>query len=101
MNINVETTGGLRMVRIDGEMTIYNAFELKKGLIDCLSCECDILIDLSQVSEIDTSGMQLLLLAEREARRLNRGLRIASHSRATRSVCELYNTAHYFEDKLA
>ncbi|MBI5903267.1 MAG: STAS domain-containing protein [Deltaproteobacteria bacterium] len=85
-------------VRIEGEMTIYNAIEIKKGLDQCLGSAGEIRIDLSRVTEIDTSGVQILLLAKREARRLKRGLKIVSHSQATRSVYELYNLAHHFED---
>ncbi|MBI5826639.1 MAG: STAS domain-containing protein [Deltaproteobacteria bacterium] len=98
MNIDATIEKGACMVRIEGEMTIYNAFDIKRGLGQCLGSAGEIRIDLSQVIEMDTSGVQLLLLAKREARRLKRGLKIVSHSQATRSVYELYNLAHHFED---
>lgn len=98
MDIDTKMEKGACMVRIEGEMTIYNAIEIKKGLDQCIGGAGDIRMDLSQVSEIDTSGAQLLLLAKREARRLKRGFKIVSHSQATRSLYELYNLAHHFED---
>lgn len=101
MDIEMKTENGACMVRIDGEMTIYNAVDMKKGIEQCLKGSGEIRVDLSGVSEIDTSGAQILLLAKREARRLDRGLRIESHSRATRSLYELYNLTHHFEDLTA
>lgn len=98
MDIDTKMEKGACMVKVAGEMTIYNAIEIKNGLGQCLGGDGEIHIDLSQVSEIDTSGVQLLLLAKREAHRLKRGFKIVSHSQATRSVCELYNLAHHFED---
>lgn len=98
MDISTKMEKGACVVRIEGEMTIYNAIEIKKGLDRWLNGAGEIHMDLSQVSEIDTSGVQLLLLARREALRLKRGLKITSHSHATRSVYELYNLAHHFED---
>ncbi len=98
MEIETVTDKGACMVWIEGEMTIYNAVEMKKGLEQCLKASGEIRVDLSRVSEMDTSGVQLLLLAKREALRLKRGLKITSHSHATRSVYELYNLAHHFED---
>lgn len=51
---------------IEGELTIYTAAELKQKLTDAFNGEHAIEIDLSQVGEIDTAGLQLLLLAKRE-----------------------------------
>ena len=53
-------------IAIEGEMTIYTAQELKEELIQYLDKPWDLHIDLSQVTELDSSGAQLLLLAQRE-----------------------------------
>ena len=99
MNINVEKTDGLRRLQLEGEMTIPNAVELKKGLLDNLAECSELEIDLSQVSEFDTTGFQLLFLAKREADILNKAFRIVSHSLKTLSVLELYNMKDFFEDE--
>jgi anti-sigma B factor antagonist len=63
-------------VRIDGELTIYRAAELKADVLAAPA------LDLGGVTEIDTAGIQLLLLAQREARAAGRGWRIADASPA-------------------
>ncbi len=83
---------------IDGEMTIYSAAELKGALLDGLNrCE-QLEINLSQVSEMDSAGLQLLYLVKREAAHLNRKLALVAHSPATLEVLDLYNMTSYFGD---
>jgi anti-anti-sigma factor len=53
-------------LRINGGMTIYQAAELKMLLLNELSNVATLEIDLSAVSEIDTTGLQLLLALKRE-----------------------------------
>lgn len=57
---------------IDGEMTIYNAAELKRKLAAVLEDARGLEIHLGQVTEIDSAGIQLLMLTKkaREARQL-------------------------------
>ena len=55
-------------------------------------------IDLSQVSEMDTSGFQLLCMIKREAVLKNKGFKISSHSTATEAVMDLYKMSDYFKN---
>lgn len=87
-------------VRIDDGMTIYNALEQKKLLIEALSLCHDLEIDLSSVGEIDTAGFQLLLLAKREAMREGKTARIVAHSQAVRELLDFLNMAAQFGDPL-
>lgn len=50
-----------------GEMTIYSAAANYQQLKEYLEKGLPIRLDLSQVSEIDSSGLQLILLARTEA----------------------------------
>jgi anti-anti-sigma factor len=59
----VEKLGGL--IRIRGDMTIYDATPVKDGLFAALQGESEVCIDLSGVSEVDTTGVQILLMAQR------------------------------------
>jgi len=55
-----------RSIHIGGEMTIYAAADLKERLLAALAEEAPAcVLDLSQVTEIDTVGLQILLLVER------------------------------------
>ena len=98
MTISIEKKDGLCKMKIETDMTIFNAAELKNDLLsdmgDCSSVE----IDLSRVGEIDTSGFQLLFMLKREAALLNKDFKIASHSTATAAVIDLYNMSDYFKN---
>lgn len=99
MKIATRKNKGSCKMRIEGEMNIYAAQELKVRLLDCLHNSLRLDLDLSKVSEIDTAGFQLLILAKREAGFLNKGFRILAHSEATSGMTGLLNMTGYFEEK--
>lgn len=77
-------------VRVAGEMTVYTAAALKQDLLAAIARHDQAkLLDLSEVTEIDTAGLQLLLTARRHAANTGRELLLAEPSRAVRSTLEL------------
>jgi anti-anti-sigma factor len=93
------TEGAMRLI-LDGAMTIYNASEIKTQLLKALA-SCDILeIDLSHVSEMDTAGFQLLVMAKRESLREGKTMRIVAHSQPVRDVIDFYNMDAFFGDPM-
>lgn len=93
-------TGDTRVLRIQGELTIYRAEELKQTLLAALVGASTLEVDLSGVTEIDTAGVQLLMLAKKAAQARQRELRLVAHSPAVTDVFELLNLAAYFNDPL-
>lgn len=87
-------------LRIEGEMSIYRAEELKRALLDPLQPETTLEVNLSAVTELDTVGVQLLLLAKRTAQKNKGSLRLVGHSAAVLEVFDLLNLAPYFGDDL-
>lgn len=85
---------------IKNEMTIYTAAEMKKQLVNLLNKSADIELDLSQVSELDTAGLQLLIMAKRECMVFNGHLRLVGHSTAVLSVLDLCNMTQFFGDPI-
>lgn len=82
-------------LRIEGEMTIFRAAELKPQLLaDPPPHE----IELDGVTEIDTSGVQLLLLAQREARAAGRALHLLAPSAAVSAAIDLLHLRPSFGD---
>lgn len=74
-------------VRIEGELTIYRAAELKPVLLGALANGArQAEFDLSAVEEVDTAGVQLLLLALREAQARGIGLSLGAPSAAVRDA---------------
>ncbi|CAH1904228.1 Anti-sigma factor antagonist [Candidatus Nitrotoga sp. HW29] len=89
---------GQSLLHIDGDMTIYTAAEIKDELMTYMAQPCEREIDLSEVSEMDSAGLQMLILAKREAERHGTSLRLTGHSRAVLDVLDLCNLALYFGD---
>lgn len=87
----------MNTLRIEGELTIFRAMELKPALLPTPPLDE---IDLSGVTDIDSAGVQLLMLAKKTAAASNRELRIVGHSPAVIEVFELLNVAAYFGDHL-
>lgn len=85
---------------INRNLTIYNAAELKDELLDALAAVDQLDLDLSGVEEMDTAGLQLLIVTKQEAVRQNKALRIVQHSPGVREVIDFYNMAAHFGDPL-
>ncbi len=83
---------------VDGEMTIYTAMELKENLLPTLANCKDMEIDLAGVSEMDSSGLQLLVLAKTEAMIHGKTLQITAHSSAVLELLGLCDLEGFFGD---
>lgn len=101
MEVTVELAAdGLSRITIVGEMTIYNAMELKdKLLLSLAQCET-VEMNLVGVSEIDSAGLQLLLMLKTEAAVRNKTLSITSHSPAVLDVLDLCELEGFFGDNV-
>ncbi|HSI96479.1 MAG: lipid asymmetry maintenance protein MlaB [Methylophilaceae bacterium] len=93
-----KTGGGQCRHVVEGEMTIYRAAELKDELMSKIDQHQEIEIDLSGVSEIDTAGLQLMVLAKLEASNRDKRLRFDGHSRAVMEILDLSDLAGFFGD---
>lgn len=79
-------------LRLEGELSIYRAGELKLLMMSAVAAvagRSQAQFDLSEVTEIDTAGVQLLLLACREAAAGGLALKLAAASPAVRSAFAL------------
>lgn len=83
--------------RLSGELCIFNAEALKPALLDALKTGVMRELDLSQVTEIDTSGIQLLLLAQFEAARTESSLRFADLSEPMKEAIRLLDLNYIFD----
>jgi anti-sigma B factor antagonist len=91
---------GIHRLKLEGEMTIYNALALKSSILAELLNNREVEIDLASVNEMDSAGLQLLLLAKREADNHNKLLRLINHSEATLELFNLYHIAEHFGDPI-
>jgi anti-anti-sigma factor len=83
---------------IDGEVTIYRAADLKVTVLDALRKTRVLEIDLSGVTELDTAGLQVLMLAKQTAAVDQRELRLLQHSPAVVEIFEMLDLVAFFGD---
>jgi anti-anti-sigma factor len=82
------------MLHVCGEMTIYRAHELmpefSAAVRDC-PAGAGVCADLSKVTEFDTAGLQILLLARRMARAGGERFEVLDPSECVKDVLTLCN----------
>ncbi len=74
---------------IEGDLTIRRVHELKDVLLARLAQSQALEVDLAGVTEIDTAGAQLLLMARRAAQGSQKELLLVAPSPAVASLFEL------------
>lgn len=67
MRISLSKHGSGLKARLSESLEIQSASEAKGPLLEALECSPEVEYDLSGLSELDSSGVQLLLLLKREA----------------------------------
>ncbi|MEI7429809.1 MAG: STAS domain-containing protein [Betaproteobacteria bacterium] len=89
-----------KLLSLAEDLTIYHSLEQKSILLEALSTTEDLELDLLKVSEIDTAGLQLLILLKKEAQSAGKRVSIVAHSQAVRSVIDFCNLATELGDPL-
>lgn len=87
-------------IAFDGELTIFCAVEAKQTLLGALAPGVTVDCDLSGVTEFDTAGVQLLMLAKREAAARGAVLRFVGHSPSVLGAFDLLDLGAHFGDPL-
>jgi anti-sigma B factor antagonist len=85
---------------IQGELTIYTAAVEKQRLQNFLDTDDELELNLSQVSEMDTAGLQILALMKKEAARRGKILHYVMHSKAVLEILEMSNMTASFGDQV-
>lgn len=92
------TAKKIKKLRIENDMTIYTAAEMKAQLAGLIGKGGELELDLSQVGELDTAGLQLLVLAKRECAAHGGDLHLVNHSPAVLGVLDMCNMLQFFGD---
>ena len=93
MPISTETLDGTSCVRIEGELTIYTVAELAAALLPQTGATPRLELDLSQVTEMDGAGLQLLAVVQREAGVAGTALSVTGQSQAVMHALQLCRSA--------
>jgi anti-anti-sigma factor len=99
MSFQFEFASDARQARLSGELTIYTVGEIAQQYSKALNAkapsECD--IDLSGVAEIDTAGLQLMLIMKK---RPGVETRFCHHSNAVLKLVDLANLGQALGDPI-
>ena len=80
MQITVTQADGAAVVRIAGDLRIGAVADAKPALLAALARGSDIRLDLGELGECDTAGLQLLLMTRASARAKGVGFVATGHS---------------------
>ena len=68
MPVTLEREEELSTIRLEGEVGIASAADLKSHLIQALGCSKQVRVSLQSVTDLDVTAVQLLWAARREAK---------------------------------
>jgi anti-sigma B factor antagonist len=90
----------MQTLAIEGELTIFTAAERKTQLLAFLKSADALAINLAGVTDIDTAGLQLLILSKREAAQAGKTLSFVMHSNTVLEILELTKLTGIFGDQV-
>ncbi|MEI7611614.1 MAG: STAS domain-containing protein [Betaproteobacteria bacterium] len=97
MSIEISHEGKRARVALSGELTIYSVAEIKAGLAAAMNDANDIEVDLAGITEMDTAGLQLMLIAKRNP---GKNVSFVNHPQSVLRLVDLANLAGVFGDPL-
>lgn len=86
---SVTEQSGRTVVALKGEIDMEEAPKVRRTLLDSLKQKRDILVDLSEVTYIDSSGIAILIEGLQAARKQKNDLALVSVRQGARRVLEL------------
>lgn len=99
MTVTTHPNGAATIIDIEGEISIYNAPEFRKGLMDLLKVNKvpSIIVNMSKVSHIDSAAVACLVEALKVSKELKRGFALFGLNREAEEVLELTRLNRVFE----
>lgn len=89
----------MQSLTIEGELTVFTAAYQKTLLLTFLNTGDELEINLSNVSEIDTAGLQLLILIKREAAQSGKALSFTMRCKRRLATPELPRLGQAFGEQ--
>jgi len=100
MDIQTKRKNDIMIISLNGELTIYNARLVVNYIHPILEQYKKVAIDLKNVSEVDTAGMQALIFLKRESKYRKVKLKMINHTEPIIKVMNLLGLVGFFADKI-
>ena len=99
MDLNVKRIGTRSVVYVEGDIDLYSSPELRETVLDLFRKrqQEQIIVNLAEVSYIDSSGIASLVEGLQEARKQNRRFVLVGLREGPRHVLELTRLLNVFE----
>lgn len=90
----------IEAITVPGDMTIYDAEEIKSLFDEAVKLEADVCVNLGNVTEIDTSGIQLMVSFKKTIEEKNKHVTFEGHTEAVIDLFDVFDIATYFGDPI-
>ena len=98
MGYEIDSEGGVTVVTVEGELVVGNRRAFKDGVLDRLSGgDRKFLVDFSEASYVDSSGLGVLVSLSKKIREEGGELRICGLNEDLRTLFELTKLDTLFE----
>ena len=97
MEIEIKEQGGAQVVALEGEVDLQTSPKVREVLQDCLGKGAAIVVDLANVTYIDSSGVASLVETVQAARGKKIDFKLAAVSEASLRVLKLARLDSVFE----
>lgn len=89
MELKLREEGGYTVIELSGEVDLSCSPEARKSILACLKANKNLLIDLSAVTYIDSSGVASLVEGYQTAKKQNQKFGLVGVSKAVLNVLQL------------
>jgi len=89
MNVDIRDEGDAAVVALSGDVDLESSPHVREALLDCVERKSAVVVDMSAVSYIDSSGVASLVEAFQTARKSDTRFVLARVSEAAMRVLEL------------
>ena len=98
MNTSSERHGGVDVVKLPERLVMANASAVRKDLLEMLATDPrHLVLDLGEVSFVDSSGLSVLVSALKAAHRVNRSVVLLNLTDNVRALIELTRMHEVFQ----
>ena len=94
---DIRTDQQQHMMWLAGELTIFSVQDIRQRLLEVLGTLDELMVDLGEVTEMDTAGLQLMLLAKRKP---GKTVRFCNHPDSVLRLVDLANLGQTLGDPL-
>ncbi|PCI41699.1 MAG: anti-anti-sigma factor [Rhodospirillaceae bacterium] len=89
MDVKTSEQSGIKIVAVSGEVDLSTSPQVRDALLDCILGGSSVVVDLSQVAYIDSSGVASLVEAFQNAKSRGQGFALANVGETPLRVLQL------------